>query len=114
MMNQQQIERMKEIGGEWEKYGKHRIYFNDLPALYGLELWHYNSGNISGAQLDGEHLSNNKAKKICGRLAGIKMFYDFADGEIHISDYYNDLSQDDKDRLMTNLMAQIDGELETA
>jgi hypothetical protein len=39
-MNSQQIEQLKKIGKEWTSSdgSKHRIYFNDLPALIGQNI----------------------------------------------------------------------------
>ncbi len=33
------IENLLQVGGkEWQKNGMHRVYFNDLPELYGLMI----------------------------------------------------------------------------
>lgn len=70
------IEFLKELGSEWEKNGMHRIYFNDLPGWYGLQYERYNSGNVSSATLDGEHISNSKATGILSDLLALKIWYD--------------------------------------
>ena len=65
------IQKLIEIGGnEWKTDDgtKHRIYFNDIPALYGLTMAYYNTGNISSAWMDGEKISNYKAKNIISGL----------------------------------------------
>lgn len=77
------IDNLKQIGNEWQKAGKHRIYFNDLPSRLGLRTWHYNTGNISSAELDGERISNSQAKKLLSRLAGAKLWFDMADEKFH-------------------------------
>lgn len=69
-------------GRLWEKHGYRRIYFNDLPALYGLEYDTYNTGNISAAWVDGERVSNSEGRRILGRLAFAKVWYD-VDGKFH-------------------------------
>lgn len=79
---QEQIDALKEIGSEWQKNEMHRIYFNDLDVWYGLDCSYYNSGNICGATLDGEKISNTSARKIQGRLSG-KLFFDLADNKFH-------------------------------
>ena len=95
-MNSQQIEQLKKIGKEWTSPdgSKHRIYFNDLPALIGLDISYYNSGNISGATWNGEKISNGMARRILGAING-KLFYDFADDKFHgqyiSEDYFGDL-----------------------
>lgn len=104
-MNEQQIAKMKEIGSEWTSSdgSKHRIYFNDLPTLYGLKLEHYNSGNICAAWLDGNRISNTTARKILGDLAWGKLFYDFEDGKLHTRDVRGGRSGS----LFTAIRAQI-------
>lgn len=75
----EQIEKMLAIGGqEWIKGNYHRIYFNNLEELYGLTVERYGTGNISSAKLNGEEISNSRAKKIQGALTG-KFWYDVTD-----------------------------------
>lgn len=70
------VEKLIAAGGsEWIKGDMHRIYFNDLPGLYGLSVSKYNTGNISSASLNGEGISNSKAYKLIDRLSG-KLWYD--------------------------------------
>jgi hypothetical protein len=81
-MDTQQVEILKQIGSEWQKNGMHRIYFNHLEDLYGLDCSYYKTGNISGATLNGELISNSEAKRIQARLAG-KLWYDLADDKFY-------------------------------
>jgi hypothetical protein len=46
----------------WEKYNKKRLYL-DFIKIVNLEIHKYNTGNISNALLDGETISNSKARK---------------------------------------------------
>lgn len=80
-MSAQQIEILKQIGSEWQKGDKHRIYFNNLSEIYGLNCEYYNSGNICGADLNGERISNGQAKKLIGKLLSCKVWYDLVDGK---------------------------------
>ncbi len=76
------IETLKKIGGrEWTKNGMHRIYFNDLPALYGLKCEYYNTGNIRKATLDGEYISNSGARRLSTTLDLGKLWYDVPTGK---------------------------------
>ena len=75
------IEILKELGNEWQKGEKRRIYFNSLGMFYGIETGRYNSGNISSATLNGERISNSEAKRILGRLLDCKVWYDVTDGK---------------------------------
>ncbi|TDC02646.1 hypothetical protein E1091_00145 [Micromonospora fluostatini] len=78
-------EQVIEIGGrEWEKKGKYRVYLNDdiWPDLIGLKVERYNTGNICAAWLDGDRISNSRANDIL--LAIAKVYWDSADGQIHI------------------------------
>lgn len=97
------IETLKKIGGkEWQKGDHHRIYFNNLTGWYGLETTHYNTGNISSATLDGERISNGRARKIEGRLSYGKLYYNVKDGKF----YYNGLDRDDFDTLIARIKAR--------
>lgn len=70
------------LGGSlWEKNGMRRVYFNDLPSLYGLKATYYNTGNISSATLDGDAISNAAAREIQSYLKNGKLFYDLVSGE---------------------------------
>lgn len=97
------IDVLKKLGADWQKNELHRIYFNDLPGLYGLKCNHYNTGNISSAMLDGEDISNSEAKRIEGRLSMSKFWFDFADGHFHGKDIelddFNALIREIKSRL---------------
>lgn len=71
------IDRMLEVGGNrWQKNGMDRVYFNGLASWYGLETTRYNSGNICGATLNGESISNNRARKIIDSLYNAKIWFD--------------------------------------
>jgi len=66
------------IGGrEWTGgAGYHRIYFNNLPELYGLRVSRYKTGSISSASFRGGKISNNKARRIGQAFAFSKLWYD--------------------------------------
>ena len=69
--------RLLQMGGRrWQKAGHDRIYLNNLADLYGLRVTRYGTGNISSATLDGEHISNNSARKILIGLMDAKVWYD--------------------------------------
>lgn len=60
--------RLLEAGGKlWEKGGRSRIYINGdsaIESVFGLSLKRYGTGNILSAELNGEKISNSKARKI--------------------------------------------------
>lgn len=90
-----EIEKLILAGGnEWKKDGKHRIYFNDLNDLIGLEVYYYKSGNVSSAKLNGESISNSEARRIMSALGG-SFYYDVTLGEWEstkwTTEYANDL-----------------------
>lgn len=78
------LEALLAVGGkEWKKDAMHRVYFNDLPDLFGLKTSHYNTGNVSSASIDGQSISNARAREISSSLAMSKVWYDLADQEFH-------------------------------
>ena len=66
---------------EWAnpRNGETRYYVNDLAGIIGLEVEYYQTGNIAGATLKGEYISNNKAARA---VSGLKVWLT-EDGEIH-------------------------------
>lgn len=59
--------KLVELGGSvWELGEYKRIYVNPeiLKAVFGLEVEYYRSGNIKNATLNGEPLSNGKARRM--------------------------------------------------
>ncbi|MFK8851177.1 hypothetical protein [Streptomyces sp. Ac-502] len=76
------VETMTAIGGRrWQRGDKDRVYLNDWAAFAGLETSHYNTGNISSASWQGEHISNSQAYKLAGCID--KVWFDTADGKLH-------------------------------
>lgn len=57
---------------------KRRVYFPEtlLARLIGLRISTYKTGNISGATLDGEKISNGRADKIRTLLRFGKAYFD--------------------------------------
>jgi hypothetical protein len=75
---------------EWtSRTGQVRRYINNWPAIVGLDVGYYKTGNIQSASLNGERISNAEA----GRLLSAKVWIDAAD-EIHV-DYNRSRTSDD-------------------
>ncbi len=71
----------EEIGGcRWRKGGLDRIYFNGLGHWYGLEAEYYKSGHVAWARLNGEPISNSKARKILDRVGYARLWFDCTTG----------------------------------
>jgi len=70
------VDALLTIGRRWTKGGHDRVYFD--AKMLGLEVSRYNSGNISGANIDGKVISHAAA----GRLLNDKCYYDLKKGEI--------------------------------
>lgn len=90
-------------GSRWQKAGKDRVYFNGLCALYGLELEHYRSGNISAAWVDGEPISNSHAFDLQLTLSAAKLWFDCSDGKFHAQG----LTQAQHDHLVARIKAKL-------
>lgn len=89
-MNDQIIKILTDAGGKlWEKNSMKRIYFSgDLVVEFvGLSVSRYNTGNISGATLNGDAISNSEAKRILGGID--KIYYDLNDGKFHWTENYD-------------------------
>jgi hypothetical protein len=71
------VELLIRIGGkEWLKDEFHRIYFNDLHELYGLECVYFSTGDVQAAWLDGERISNTRGQQLEKTLENAKVWYD--------------------------------------
>ena len=67
-------EQIEAIGGtRWtgNRTGERRVYLNDWPALVGLDIERYKSGNVRSATLGGREISNRRA----GQLAGVTVYW---------------------------------------
>jgi len=78
------IEALKQLGGtEWVKDELHRVYFNNLEKLYGLDYRRYKTGNIAEASLNSEPISNSEAGLILSCLCDMKIWFDMKDRKFH-------------------------------
>lgn len=89
--------------------GAERVYFNDLPALFGLECSYYKTGNVFRAQLDGETISNCEAKRILADLGSLKLFVDTSDMSIHVQQHFRTTANYDYESvLVAELVAHVE------
>lgn len=82
------MERVKAECKEWQpKTGQARYYVNGWKQISGIELAHYNTGNLSSVNIDGEYkpISNHAWNKYC---TGTKVWIGADDCKVHI-DYCN-------------------------
>ena len=91
-------------GKEWRKDDLHRVYFNDLPELLGLETFHYNTGNISSTRLNGERISNCRAGELMTSLMSAKFWYDVKAGHFESKRITSNRTMSAQE--MTNLLAR--------
>lgn len=85
---------LEKYGNLWEKYDKSRYYFSveTLMELLDLKVTRYNTGNISSATLEGEHISNTHAGQMIFALEQAKLYYDNSKGSF----YYIRTKYDDR------------------
>jgi len=77
-------EQLESVGGKyWEKNGMHRIYFNNVTEIIGLNVSRYNTGNISSASINGQRLSNSRAGEIFNQCRDSKFWYDLDGHKFH-------------------------------
>ena len=89
-----------EIGKYWETPdgSKRRIYIQEEAAweILGWDFGFYNTGNVSSASVNGEHVSNTSAHNMIQGLRQSSLYYDLADGKFHWKQTYNrDFDRDD-------------------
>lgn len=80
------VENREQIGKAWRAHdGSIRYYVNDWQDMIGLEVNHYNTGNVSSVFFNGCRMSNNHYNKY---ISGTKVWIDESDG-VHV-DYCED------------------------
>lgn len=85
-MTENMIKKLEAKGFKrWTKGEHDRLYAN--VEDFGLELHHYNSGNISGATLNGEKISNSYGAEI---KRNTSIYINVNDGELYLTDRAND------------------------
>lgn len=100
------VETMTAIGGSrWQRGDKDRVYLNSWAEFAGLEVSHYNTGNISGATWQGEGISNSQAYKLLSCID--KVYYDTADGKLHCRFGYGESRVADRDEVFQAVAAGI-------
>lgn len=78
------VEQLQAAGGKlWEKNGMRRVYFNSMQDRIGLSVTRYGTGNISNASLNGESISNCRAREIVYSCGSSKIWYDLSDNKFH-------------------------------
>lgn len=79
----------KFFGNLWEKHGHSRVYFDsgDVLSFGGLSTQRYKTGNISGATLKGESISNSEARKIGEVAHSYKIYYDLKTRKVTAKPY---------------------------
>lgn len=78
MLNEQKIAELIEKGfNRWTKGNLDRLYIN--ASQLGLVCTYYKTGNISGAEFNGETISNCQAR----RYKAAKTFIDVTTGNVH-------------------------------
>ena len=77
------VDQLEAIGGHpWRNPGGTvRVYFNDLPELFGLDLSFYKTGNVNRARLDGQTISNSQAGRYLASFESMKVWVE--DGKLH-------------------------------
>lgn len=77
-LNNNQIEALVKMGfSRWTNGNMDRLYINSTRC--GLECSYYKTGNIHYAELNGEQISNCRARAV----KASKNYIDIADGSIH-------------------------------
>lgn len=72
------VERLVQVGGrEWKRDRRHRVYFEKIAPLYGLEYeTDPQTGRLVSARLDGSPMSTSDARVLLARLRCVKIWYD--------------------------------------
>jgi hypothetical protein len=75
----EETERLIQVGNRWtsDDGTKHRIYFGNIPAWYGLLTTHATiAATSASATLNGVRISNNKAAALANSLNEAIIWYD--------------------------------------
>lgn len=104
------VETLTAIGGSrWTKAGKDRVYINGWARFIGLEVATYKTGNISAAWLGDDKISNSEAGRLLGAVH--KVYYDVADGKVHIQWGHTSPRTMDRDEIAEAIFSGIRAEI---
>lgn len=83
ILNGWNITKLEKAGASrWTKYGKDRVYLSRIgDALMGLELDFYKSGNVCGAWLNNEKISNRESFRVGEAYS--RAYIDLASGKVY-------------------------------
>lgn len=83
IVNGWNLTKLEEAGANrWTKYGKDRVYLSRIgDALMGLELDFYKSGNVCGAWLNNEKISNRESFRVGEAYS--RAYIDLASGKVY-------------------------------
>jgi len=63
------IAALGQLGSEWARHGRHRIYFDPLTGWYGLRIERFpNLGTMTANYLRGEVIPESEGRAIAARL----------------------------------------------
>lgn len=84
--NNRQTAKIETIGKKWihPGTGEVRYYINKAYTYGGLDVEFYKSGNVSDAYLNGESISNRRARSL---MASVDKVWMTEDGKIHAIGY---------------------------
>ena len=96
---------LETIGNKWihPTTGEVRYYVNDAWKYGGLSVERYNTGNICYAELDGEEISNSKAKKL---INAIYKCWITEDHKVHVK--YDGVNEDFVDAVIAGIKKAIE------
>lgn len=73
-----------QLGKPWSGYGcGPRQYVQNIEEIIDLEISRYKSGNISGASLGNETISNSQGNNVLSMVTTMKMWIDMETGTVH-------------------------------
>lgn len=94
------VEELVAVGGShWQKNSMDRIYFNNLPRWYGLEVDRSGSGAVRSARFRGESISNSRGDELAYAVNRGKLWFDVVTGQF--------MSQDLSDEMASEMIAAV-------
>jgi hypothetical protein len=71
------------VGRLWQQHGYRRLYFDQLPTLYGLALMPADPGMPSSVTLHGRPIPPREGTALWTELAYAKLYFDLDDGHFY-------------------------------
>ena len=90
-LTETELAHLRPLGRVWDLPGSRRLYFTDLPTLYGLTLDSAGPGEPAAVRLHGVPVSTEEGQALWQHVADATLYVDLEDGQLHSLGLHHDV-----------------------